>query len=141
MKGNFVLEMELYEIRIDESHWHQPQIIVLKEKSGARTLPIVIGLFEAHAIYTKVNNLPNPRPFSHDLMIDIVTHLGGSLERVLVDELRSDTFYAKLFVKTADGKELIVDSRPSDAIALALRSQCPIFVNEEVLEKIDTEEQ
>ena len=136
-----MIEMELYEIRIDESHWKQPQIIVLKEKGGERTLPIVIGLFEAQAIYIKINNLPTVRPFSHDLMTDVISQLGGRLDRILVDELKSDTFYAKLFVKTEDGKELIVDSRPSDAIALALRSGCSIFVNEEVLEKIDLEEQ
>ena len=133
--------MELFEIRIDESHWRQPQIIVLKEKKGDRTLPIVIGLFEAQAIYIKINNLPTVRPFSHDLMNDLITTMGGKLDRILVDELKSDTFYAKLFVTTDNGKELIVDSRPSDAIALAIRSGCPIFVNEEVLERINSEEQ
>jgi bifunctional DNase/RNase len=136
-----VLEMELFEIRIDESHWRQPQIIVLKEKQGERTLPIVIGLFEAQAIYIKINNLPTVRPFSHDLMNDLINNMGGKLDRILVDELKSDTFYAKLFVTTDNGKELIVDSRPSDAIALAIRSGCPIFVNEEVLERINSEEQ
>jgi len=133
--------MELYEIKIDESHWRQQQIIVLKEKGGERTLTIVIGLFEAQAIYIKVNNVPPPRPFSHDLMIDLINQLGGKLERVLVDELKLDTFHAKLFVRNEDGKELVVDSRPSDAIALAIRSGCPIYVNEDVLEKINHEEQ
>ena len=90
-----MLEMELYEIRMDESSHRQPQYIYLKEKNGQRVLPIVIGLFEAQAIYIKVNNHTSPRPFSHDLMTDIIENLGGSLDRVLVDELKSDTFYAK----------------------------------------------
>ena len=136
-----MLQMELYEIRIDESHWRQPQIIVLKEKDGERLLPIVIGLFEAQAIYIKINNLPTVRPFSHDLMTDIISNLGGKLDRILVDELKNDTFFAKLFVKTGNGKELIIDSRPSDAIALALRNDCPIFVNEEVIDQVNSEEQ
>jgi len=127
--------MELFEIRIDESHWRQPQVILLKEKNGARVLPIVIGLFEAQAIYIKVNNLPTLRPFSHDLLADMLTQLGGRLDKIVIDELKAETFYAKLFVDTQQGKQLMIDSRPSDAIALALRSEAPIFVSEEVLEQ------
>ena len=135
-----MVEMELFEIRIDESHWRQPQIILLKEKNGDRILPIVIGLFEAQSIYIKVNNIPILRPFSHDLLADILVQLGGHLERILIDELKAETFYAKLIVDTQKGERLLIDSRPSDAIALALRREAPIFVNEEVLEQVTSEE-
>lgn len=126
-------EMELVEIRIDESNWWKPQVILLKEKYGDRFLPILIGLFEAHSIYLKIHNKPPARPFTHDLMIDIVDHLGAKIEKVLVDELKFDTFYAKLFLINAQGEEVVIDSRPSDAIALALRAGAPIYVDEEVL--------
>ncbi|MDI6784836.1 MAG: bifunctional nuclease family protein [bacterium] len=134
-----MVEMELFEIRIDESHWRQPQVILLKEKNGSRVLPIIIGLFEAQSIYIKVNNLPTLRPFSHDLLADMLIQLGGRLDKILIDELKSETFYAKLFIDTEQGKQLRIDSRPSDAIALALRSEAPIFVNEEVLEQVSSE--
>ena len=130
-----MIEMELFEIRIDESHWRQPQVILLKEKNGTRVLPIVIGLFEAQSIYIKINNLPTVRPFSHDLLADILIQLGGRLDRILIDELKEETFYAKLFVATHQGKQLMIDSRPSDAIALALRLRTPIYVEEEVIYK------
>ena len=129
-----ILEMELFEIRIDESHWKQPQIIVLKEKNGNRLLPIVIGLFEAQSIYIKINNLPTLRPFSHDLMADILDQLGGRLDRIVVDELKADTFYAKLFINNAKGEQLLIDSRPSDAIAVSVASAVPLYVAEHVFE-------
>jgi len=134
-----MVEMELYEIRIDETHWHQPQVILLKEKNGNRVLPIVIGLFEAQSIYIKVKNLPTLRPYSHDLLADMLVQLGGRLDKILIDDLKAETFYAKLFVDAPHGKQLLIDSRPSDAIALALRSSAPIFVNEEVLEQVTSE--
>jgi hypothetical protein len=135
-----MVEMELFEIRIDETHWRRPQVILLKEKNGSRVLPIVIGLFEAQSIYIKVNNLPTLRPFSHDLLADMLLQLGGRLDKILIDELKAETFYAKLFVDTQQGKQLQIDSRPSDAIALALRSEAPIYVNEEVLEQVASED-
>ncbi|MCX7918081.1 MAG: bifunctional nuclease family protein [bacterium] len=135
-----MVEMELYEIRIDESHWHQPQVILLKEKNGNRILPIVIGLFEAQSIYIKVKNIPTLRPYSHDLLANMLTQLGGRLERIVIDDLKAETFYAKLFIHTQQGTELMIDSRPSDAIALALRSSAPIYVNEEVLDQVASED-
>lgn len=136
-----MVEMELYEIRIDETHWHQPQVIILKEKSGSRILQIVIGLFEAQSIYIKIKNLPTLRPYSHDLLADLLNQLGGRLDRILIDDLKEETFYAKLFVDTRQGKQLIIDSRPSDAIALALRIDAPIYVEEKVLEQIEASEE
>ena len=128
-----MVEMELNKIIIDERR--QEQIIVLKEKKGERLLPIIIGFTEASSIKLKLSKITAPRPMTHDLMKSIVEHLGAKVEKVIIDNLLNNTFHAKIFITTADSKEKIIDARPSDSIALAVRTKSPIFVEEEVLKK------
>lgn len=126
-----MIEMQLNKIIIDEKR--QEQIIVLKEKNGSRALPIIIGFSEASSIKMKVSRVSAPRPMTHDLMKNIIEQLGAQVERIVIDALLSNTFHAKIFIKTADNKEHLIDARPSDSIALAVRTKSPIFVEEEVL--------
>jgi bifunctional DNase/RNase len=102
--------------------------LILKEVSGPRRLPIIIGAFEAQSIALEMEGIKPPRPLTHDLLKSVIDALGGGLNDVLISELREGTFYAKL---TIDSQE--VDSRPSDAIALAVRYGVPIFVSDEVM--------
>ena len=127
-----MVEVELFRIRIDDKR--KEQLIVLKEKNGDRVLPIVIGVYEADAIRLKINRVELPRPLTHDLLRNMVGELGAELEMVIIHKLRRGTFFAKLMLKTADGESKEVDSRPSDAIALALRAEAPIFAEENLLE-------
>ncbi len=128
-----MIELELSKIIIDEKR--QDQIIVLKEKNGTRQFPIVIGLLEASSIKIKLSGLQVPRPMTHDLLIATIKSLDAKIKELLIDKLIDNTFHAKLVVETADGKTKVIDSRPSDGIALAVRASAPIFVEEEVLEK------
>ncbi|MCM8792298.1 MAG: bifunctional nuclease family protein [Candidatus Omnitrophica bacterium] len=125
-----MIEMELNKIVIDENR--HDQLIVLKEKEGKRILPIVIGLNEASAIKLKISGFHPPRPLTHDLLYNTIRQLDAVLEKVVIDKLQENTFHAKLVLKQ-DGKTKIIDARPSDSIALAVRSNAPIFVEEEVL--------
>ncbi|MFH0962481.1 MAG: bifunctional nuclease family protein [Planctomycetota bacterium] len=111
------------------------QVIFLREKEGDRAFPIVIGLYEAYAIQRKVTNEATPRPLTHDLLSNVIREMGGVLERIVITELKNDTFYARLHVRM-DGRELSIDSRPSDAIALAVQFGSQIFVEEDVLNKV-----
>ncbi len=126
-----MVEMELSKIIINEKR-HE-QIIVLKEKAGTRNLPIVIGLLEATAIKMKIGGIEPPRPLTHDLLKSTFEHLHARLEKVVIDKLENNTFYAKLVVRAADTQMKQIDARPSDSIALAVRMDAPIFVEEEVL--------
>ena len=108
-------------------------IIVLREVEGQRVLPIWVGVFEANAIALQVENVQTPRPMTHDLLKTVIDQLGGRLERVVVSELKENTFYATLHVLSLKGL-LEVDARPSDAIALALRSGARIFVDDAVIQ-------
>lgn len=126
-----MVEMELSKIIINEKR-HE-QIIVLKEKAGTRNLPIVIGLLEATAIKMKIGGIEPPRPLTHDLLKSTFEHLNARLEKVVIDKLENNTFYAKLVVCAADTQIKQIDARPSDSIALAVRMDAPIFVEEEVL--------
>jgi bifunctional DNase/RNase len=128
-----MVEMELSKIIIDEKR--QEQIIVLKEKNGSRILPIIIGLLEAAAIKMKIGGVNPPRPLTHDLLKSLLDNLGAKLEKVVVDKIIDNTFHAKLVVNTGDSKLKYIDARPSDSIALAVRTSAPIFVEEEVLDK------
>ena len=107
--------------------------LILREAEGARRLPIIIGAFEAQAIALEIEGIKPPRPMTHDLMKNVVDTLGYTVTEVTITELKEGTFYARLSIDTAVGDE--VDSRPSDAIALAVRYNIPIYVNEEVLEE------
>jgi len=128
-----IVQVELSKIIIDEKR--QDQIIVLKEKDGDRQFPIVIGFLEASSIKMKLSNIEPPRPMTHDLLLAIIEGLNATLNRLIIDKLQNNTFHAKLELKTKTGKKKYIDSRPSDGIALAVRSNADIFVEEEVLNK------
>lgn len=108
-------------------------IVVLREAQGERVLPIWVGVFEANAIALQIESVQTPRPMTHDLLKAVIDELGGRVERVVVCELRENTFYATLEVRAGAGLRR-VDARPSDAIALALRSGARIFVADEVIQ-------
>lgn len=110
------------------------RLIILKDVDQERFLPIWIGPFEAEAITIKLQDVDVKRPLTHDLLKRFITELGATVSHVLVNELRNDTYYARIVV-SVDGKQLEIDSRPSDAMALAVRADVPIFVAEEVMEK------
>ncbi len=128
-----LVQMDLARIVIMENG--DSQIIVLKERDGDRHFPILIGINEALAIDRRVKGIQMQRPLTHDLMSDIIEQLDADLERIVISELRDHTFYAKLIVRR-DGDLVEIDARPSDAIALGVTKQTPIFVAEEVLRKV-----
>ena len=123
--------------RIIISEINDQQVIYLKEAAGERQFPILIGIFEATSIDRRVKEYPAPRPLTHDLLVNLAESLGGELDSVVIDELREHTYYAKLRVKR-EGELIEVDSRPSDAIAVAVtcQPQLPIYVAERVLEEV-----
>lgn len=107
-------------------------IVVLKDVASELVLPIWVGVFEANAIALELEKTATPRPMTHDLLRHFVRGLGASVLKIVVSDLRDDTFYATIWMRQA-GEEVAVDARPSDAIALALRADCPIFVSKTVL--------
>jgi len=110
------------------------RVVLLKETSGDRYLPIWIGEFEAHAIAMELQGVDAPRPLPYDLMRTLLTELGGTVERVVVSDLSMDVFYARIVVAVG-GRTIELDSRPSDAIALAVRSGSSIFVEDSVMDR------
>ena len=128
-----MIEMELNKIVIDEKR--HDQLIVLKEKDGERILPIVIGLPEASAIKMKISGFQPPRPLTHDLLHSTIENLEASVDRIIIDKLEENTFHAKIVVKTASGETKMIDARPSDSIALAVRARVSIFVEDEVIKQ------
>jgi len=126
------LEMKIAGIALDPST-NMP-IIILKDLNGDNALPIWIGIAEASAIATKLENIDLARPMTHDLLRNILGRLEVTLEKVEVTDLRDNTFYANLYLRVGS-RVVMIDSRPSDAIALALRTDSPIFVSEEVIKK------
>jgi len=130
-----MIEMELNKIVIDEKR--HDQLIALKEKGGSRMLPIVIGLHEASAIKLKISGFKPPRPLTHDLIFAMLGDLKASIEKIIIDKLEDNTFYAKIVIKTITGEEKIIDARPSDSIALAVRSHAPIFVDDSIIRKYE----
>src|SRR5204862_3732831 len=108
-------------------------IIILRDEDGQRILPIWVGVFEANAIALQIENVQTPRPMTHDLLKNIIDDLSAQVERIVVTELKENTFYALIHLRT-DGHSIEVDARPSDAIALALRTRSPSFVEEAVLQ-------
>jgi len=128
-----VIPVELSKIIIDEEK--KEQVIVLTEIEGARSLPIVIGLNEAAAIRMELNGFRPPRPLTHDLIKQVIDELGVTLEKVIIDKLVDNTFHAKLHFKSNNNGLTVVDARPSDSIALAVRTKSPLFVAAEVLER------
>lgn len=110
------------------------RIIILREMNSERFLPIWIGPFEAEAITSSLQEIEVIRPMTHDLLRNILNVLGGQVLRINITELRDDVFYARIVV-SANGQEIEIDSRPSDALALAVRTHVPIYVSEDVLEE------
>ena len=108
-------------------------IVVLKDVASETVMPIWVGIFEANAIAIEIEKVATPRPMTHDLTRNLIHSLNGQLERVVITELRDDTFYATLWVRQ-DDQPVTIDARPSDAIALALRADCPIYVSEQVMQ-------
>jgi bifunctional DNase/RNase len=108
-------------------------IIVLKDVASDTVMPIWVGIFEANAIAIEIEKVAVPRPMTHDLTRNLIRHLNARLERIVISELNDDTFFATLWLTQGD-EPLAIDARPSDAIALALRADCPIYVTEEVMQ-------
>jgi len=128
--------MELRRIIISEVH--DQQVIVLREVDGERSFPIVIGIFEATSIDRRVKNMPAPRPLTHDLVANVIEQLGGDIQDVIISDLQDHTYCAKLRIRQ-EGELIEIDSRPSDAIALAVTAKVPIYVSEEVLSETEEE--
>jgi bifunctional DNase/RNase len=126
------VQMELTRIIINENS--DQHIIFLREVDGERTFPIVIGIFEATSIDRRVKNQPTVRPLTHDLLANTIDAMGGELADIYISELRNHTYYAKLRIRH-EGELIEVDSRPSDAIALAVAVDVPIYVAEEIIDE------
>lgn len=107
-------------------------IVILKDVAGDSVLPIWVGIYEANAIALEIEKVTTPRPMTHDLLKNVLTGLDTAVHKVVVTELREDTFFAVIWLER-DGRVISIDSRPSDALALALRVDCPIFVEDDVL--------
>ncbi len=107
-------------------------IVILKDVNGTAILPIWVGIYEANAIALEIEKVNTPRPMTHDLIKNVLLGLSAGVQKVVVNDLREDTFFALIWVER-DGQLVCIDSRPSDALAVALRLDCPIFVDEEVL--------
>lgn len=127
-----MIEMTIDSIRVSLMNYQR--VVILKEKTAKRYLPIWIGPAEADAIAVKLQGVTVPRPLTHDLLSSIIDSLGASIDSIIVSDLKSDTFYAKIILNV-DGGQIEVDSRPSDALALAVRTDAPIFAEEAVLDK------
>src|SRR6516225_5661309 len=127
------VQMELKRIIISEVH--DQQVIMLKEVEGDRSFSIMIGIFEATSIDRRVKRLASPRPLTHDLVASVIDNLGGELRDIYISELRDHTYYAKLRIRM-NGELVEIDSRPSDAIALAVTANVPIYVAEDVMDEV-----
>ena len=127
------VQMELMRIIINENS--DQHIIFLKEVEGDRMFPIVIGIFEASSIDRRVKNQATQRPLTHDLLANTIELLGGDLQDIYINELREHTYFAKLRIRH-DGELVEVDSRPSDAIALAVTVHVPIYVAEDIIDEV-----
>ncbi|HET6812162.1 MAG TPA: bifunctional nuclease family protein [Acidimicrobiales bacterium] len=126
-----MVEVQLAAVRVDIQS--KSPVVLLQEREGARTLPIFIGAPEARAIALALEGVVTERPMTHDLVRDILEALGARLARVVVTELRDTTYFAEMHLE-AGGRQIVVSSRPSDAIAVAVRTQTPLFVADELLD-------
>ena len=127
-----MIEMTIDSIRVSLMNYQR--VVILKEKMAERFLPIWIGPAEADAIAVKLQGVTVPRPLTHDLLHSVIDALGATINSIIVSDLKNDTFYAKVILNV-DGGQMEVDSRPSDALALAVRADVPIYADETVLDK------
>ncbi len=127
-----IKKMEVAGVTVDPTT--KAPILILRDEEQGRTVPIWIGIFEATSILSRLEGVTPPRPMTHDLLKNVIESLGGHLEKVIIHDLRNNTYIAKLVIEF--GERLVeVDSRPSDAIALALRMNSPVYMEEEIIEK------
>ena len=126
-----MIELTLSKIKVDEKR-HE-QLVVFREKEGKRFLPLVIGLPEIQAIKLKLSGVKTPRPMTHDLLLSVAEGLGGKVQKIVIDKLENNTFHAKLYLVRESGTEVVIDARPSDSVAIALRAQVPVYAEESVL--------
>jgi hypothetical protein len=112
-------------------------IVILRDREGQKVLPIWVGIFEANAIALQIENIPTPRPMTHDLLRNVIEDLKASVQKVVVCDLQENTFYALIYL-SRNGDTMAIDARPSDAIALALRTRAPIFVEDAVIDHAKT---
>jgi bifunctional DNase/RNase len=112
-------------------------IVILRDKEGQRVLPIWVGLFEANAIALQIENVSTPRPMTHDLLRNVISDLKATVQKIVVCDLQENTFYALIYL-ALNGETVAIDARPSDAIALALRTKAPIFVEDAVIDNAKT---
>lgn len=131
-----MIEVIIDSIRV--SLMSQHRVVVLKDVNNERYLPIWIGPCEAEAITVKLQDMPTPRPLTHDLIKAVIREMGGRVVHILISDLRQDVYYARIVIDVA-GEQIEIDSRPSDAIALAVRVSAPIFVSETVMDRAATE--
>ncbi len=127
-----MIEMAIDSIRVSLMNYQR--VVILKEKVAERYLPIWIGPSEADAIAVKLQGVTVPRPLTHDLLVSVIESLGASVNSIVVSDLKNDTFFAKIMLNV-DGNVVEIDSRPSDALAIAVRSEVPIFADESVMDK------
>ena len=128
-----MIEMKVLGLALDPQT--NVTIVILREMEGERALPIWVGIFEAHAIAREIDSFQTPRPMTHDLIKNIINGVEGKVNRIVVNDLQDNTFFAEIRIQM-NGSEVVIDSRPSDAIALALLMSAPIFVEEKILEEM-----
>ena len=127
-----MIEMKVLGLALDTQT--KVPVVILREMEGERAFPIWVGIFEAHAIGRAIENIQTPRPSTHDLIKNIINGVEGKVNRIVVNDVQDNTFFAEISIQM-NGSEVVIDSRPSDAIALALLMSAPIFVEEKVIEK------
>jgi bifunctional DNase/RNase len=127
------IPVELSKIIINEGS--DQQVIVIKEQNGSRSFPIVIGIVEVFAIDRRLKGMAPPRPMTHDLIQNVIEGMGGRIQKIVVNDLRNHTFYASISIEI-DGRVVEIDSRPSDAIALGVATNSPLYVADHVFEKV-----
>jgi len=127
------IRVDLAKIIITETV--EQQVIILKERDGERSFPIVIGIAEAFAIDRRLKGVRTPRPLTHELLATIIEELGGEIERIVINDIKEHTFYAQLLIRQS-GRLVDIDSRPSDAIALGIANEVPIYVEDRVLKEV-----
>ena len=133
VRGTYVMEIEVKIRALMMDPNSGTPIIILKDVQSDTMLPIWVGAYEANAIALEIEKIAPPRPMTHDLLRNLIVELGVQVDRVVVTSLRDNTFFAVIEMRNSDGDRMVLDSRPSDAIALALRADCPIYVDMEVI--------